>query len=129
MAAMEMRVALGRLLSQLDGSIDPAGRSAMWVRIPGGHRLITSADLAIIGDHMPAGIGHTLGVLAGGSSLDNTIRVIDHAETEWVLVDIDVSAVAHGFGHGFAHLWAEDGTLLATASQTSVVRRFLGMPG
>ena len=42
--------------------------------------------------------------------------------TEWVLVDMRVHAVAHGFGHGLVHLWAEDGTLLATASQSCVVR-------
>ena len=33
-----------------------------------------------------------------------------------------VDLVAHGFGHGTVHLWAEDGTLLATASQSAVVR-------
>ena len=27
-----------------------------------------------------------------------------------------------GFGHGLVHLWAEDGTLLATASQSTIVR-------
>ena len=29
---------------------------------------------------------------------------------------------ANGFGHGVVHLWAEDGTLLATASQSAIVR-------
>ena len=29
---------------------------------------------------------------------------------------------ADGFGHGLVHLWAEDGTLLATASQSCMVR-------
>ena len=42
--------------------------------------------------------------------------------TEWVLLDIRIHAVAHGFGHGVVHLWAEDGTLLATASQSAIVR-------
>ena len=42
--------------------------------------------------------------------------------TEWVLADIRVHAVADGFGHGLVHLWAEDGTLLATASQSTIVR-------
>ena len=31
-------------------------------------------------------------------------------------------AVVNGFGHGVVHLWAEDGTLLATASQSTIVR-------
>jgi len=33
-----------------------------------------------------------------------------------------VHALAEGFGHGLVHLWAEDGTLLATASQSAIVR-------
>jgi acyl-CoA thioesterase len=39
-----------------------------------------------------------------------------------VLLDIRVHAVANGYGHGLVHLWAEDGTLLGTASQTCAVR-------
>jgi acyl-CoA thioesterase len=39
-----------------------------------------------------------------------------------VLLDIRVDLIAHGFGHGVVHLWAEDGTLLATASQSTIVR-------
>jgi acyl-CoA thioesterase len=42
--------------------------------------------------------------------------------TEWVLIDVQVHAIEHGFGHGRVNLWAEDGTLLATASQSCVVR-------
>jgi acyl-CoA thioesterase len=42
--------------------------------------------------------------------------------TEWVLLDIQVHAVQHGFGHGLVHLWAQDGTLLAIASQSCIVR-------
>jgi len=39
-----------------------------------------------------------------------------------VLLDIRVHAVHHGFGHGVVHLWTEEGTLLATASQSTIVR-------
>ena len=42
--------------------------------------------------------------------------------TEWVLMDIRVHAVERGFGHGLVHMFAEDGTLLATASQSCIVR-------
>ena len=42
--------------------------------------------------------------------------------TEWVLMDIRVHAVERGFGHGLVHMFAEDGTLLATASQSVIVR-------
>ena len=32
------------------------------------------------------------------------------------------TAIANGFGHGHVYLWAEDGTLMATASQSTIVR-------
>jgi acyl-CoA thioesterase len=42
--------------------------------------------------------------------------------TEWVLLDVRIHGIANGFGHGLVHLWSEDGTLLATASQSVIVR-------
>jgi acyl-CoA thioesterase II len=50
-------------------------------------------------------------------------RVAAIVPTEWVLLDVRVHAVANGYGHGLVHLWADDGTLLGTASQTCAVRR------
>jgi acyl-CoA thioesterase len=83
---------------------------------------MSAAALAIIGDFVPFGIGQALGKRAGGNSLDNTLRVAHRVPTEWVLADVRVHAVADGFGHGLVHLWAEDGTLLGTASQSTIVR-------
>ena len=68
----------------------------------------------------------TLGEYVGGNSLDNTIRICRLVPTEWVLIDVRVDTVANGFGHGTVHLWAEDGTLLATASQSCIVREWKG---
>ena len=34
--------------------------------------------------------------------------------------------VARGFGHGTVYLWAPDGTLMATASQSAIVRATAG---
>ena len=48
--------------------------------------------------------------------------------TDWVLADIRVHAIADGFGHGLVHMWAEDGTLLATASQSTIVRAWRDQP-
>jgi acyl-CoA thioesterase len=42
--------------------------------------------------------------------------------TEWVLADIRIHAVHSGFAHGRVHLFAQDGALLATASQSLIVR-------
>jgi acyl-CoA thioesterase-2 len=83
---------------------------------------MSAAALAIIGDFVPFGIGQALGKRAGGNSLDNTLRVAHRVPTTWVLADVRVHAVADGFGHGLVHLWAEDGTLLGTASQSTIVR-------
>lgn len=71
---------------------------------------------------MPFGLGQALGRRAGGNSLDNTLRIIDLVPTEWVLLDVRVHAIANGFGHGLVHLWSEGGSLLATASQSTILR-------
>ena len=63
-----------------------------------------------------------LGIQGGGNSLDNTLRIVKLVPTEWVLLDILIHAVERGFGHGLVHMYAEDGTLLATASQSCIVR-------
>jgi acyl-CoA thioesterase-2 len=42
--------------------------------------------------------------------------------TEWVLCDIRILALVGGYGQGVAHLWSQDGELLATASQSMSVR-------
>jgi len=77
---------------------------------------------------VPFGISQALGERAGGNSLDNTIRVARRVPTEWLLLDVRIHAVAHGFGHGLVHMWAEDGSLLATASQSAIVRRWKEHP-
>jgi len=85
---------------------------------------MSAAALAIIGDFVPFGVSQALGKRAGGNSLDNTMRVAHRVPTTWVLADVRVHAVADGFGHGLVHLWAEDGTLLGTASQSMIVREW-----
>jgi len=84
------------------------------------------AALAILGDFVPMAVGQALGVRGGGNSLDNTLRVARLVPTEWVLLDIRVHAVSRGFGHGLVHMFAEDGTLMATASQSCIVRFYTG---
>ena len=100
-----------------------AGNSAVWVLLPDGLEC-SPAALALVGDLVPFGIRQATGRPAGGSSLDNTLRVAHPAATEWVLADVRVHSLARGYGHGLVHLWAEDGTLLGTASQSSIVREW-----
>jgi acyl-CoA thioesterase II len=121
MDRIDVRLAAARGLDQLPGPGMPDGRSALWARMPDVLE-VSPAALAILGDYVPFGIGQALGELAGGNSLDNTLRLVRIVPTEWVLLDIRVHAVANGFGHGVVHLWAEDGTLLGTASQSTIVR-------
>ena len=99
------------------------GRSALWVHLPDGLEA-TAAALAIVADYVPFGISQAGGRRARSNSLDNTLRMVRVHPTEWVLADIRVQAVVDGFGHGVVHLWGEDGTLLATASQSSTVREW-----
>jgi acyl-CoA thioesterase len=119
---LELRLADGRDFDILDGSEPGSGRAALWARMP--EIEMSAAALAILGDYVPFGVGQALGARAGGNSLDNTLRVARLVPTEWVLLDIRVHAVRGGFGHGLVHLWAEDGTLLGTASQSCMLRHW-----
>ena len=104
---------------------DGSGRCAVWSRMP--DLLGVSAPaLAVLGDYVPLGLGVTLENDITSNSLDNTLRVANLVPTEWVLLDIRVHAVERGFGHGLVHMFAEDGTLLATASQSCIVRFWKG---
>jgi acyl-CoA thioesterase II len=120
MDRLESKLADARPYWELTGMAG-SGNASLWVRLP---ELAdaSAAALAIIGDFVPFGIGQALGQRAGGNSLDNTLRIARKVPTEWVLADVRVHAVADGFGHGLVHLWAENGTLLGTASQSTIVR-------
>ena len=122
---LEQRTVKGRDLASLDGSAGD-GRVQLWARIPDVIEGVDATTLAILGDFVPMGVGQALGVRGGGNSLDNTLRVARLVPTEWVLLDIRVHAVSRGFGHGLVHMFAEDGTLMATASQSCIVRFWKG---
>jgi acyl-CoA thioesterase len=123
---LDARLAAARPFTEFAGP-EGTGNASLWIRMPEVLE-ISAAALAIIGDYVPFGIGQALGRRAGGNSLDNTLRVAHRAPTEWVLADVRVHAVADGFGHGLVHLWAEDGTLLGTASQSTIVREHRDAP-
>ena len=130
MSHLDMRLADARAFDALEGHSAPGGRSAFWARIPALSEGSdpTAALLAVLGDYVPFGIGQALGELAGGNSLDNTLRVVRLVPTEWVLIDVQVDGIEHGFGHGTIHLYAEDGTLMAMASQSTIVRYWADRP-
>ena len=79
--------------------------------------------LAIFADYVPSAIGPALGeASSGSSSLENTLRVRKIAPTRWVFCDIAIPGLNAGFAHGDMRLFSEDGELMATASQSMVVR-------
>ena len=47
---------------------------------------------------------------------------IDVQPTDWYLLDIEISAIRNGFGHGQLRIWDHGGHLQAIASQSVVVR-------
>ncbi len=120
MRRIDVRLANARNPMDLDGFKAEGGHSSLWARIPDLEP--SAATLAVLGDYVPFGIGQALGEAAGGNSLDNTLRISHLVPTEWVLIDIRIEAIANGFGHGHVYLWSEDGTLMATASQSTIVR-------
>jgi len=122
MRRLEVRVAPdSTALRPRDGVPDPSGRMQMWMRNREGAP-VDSTLLALFGDFVPTGAGVALGLDGGGNSLDNTLRLRAVVPTEWVLCDIQMSSVGRGFAHGHLRLFAEDGTLMATASQSLVLR-------
>jgi acyl-CoA thioesterase len=103
---------------------DPGpGRLCMWVRRRD-RRPVTPAVVAFMADMVPLSVAHGCGVVAGGISLDNTIRIGAFEPSEWVLVDLRAHLAVGDYGHGAAHLWSEDGRLLATASQSASMIQF-----
>lgn len=103
---------------------DPGpGRVCLWVR-RADRVMVTPAVAAYLADIVPMGVAHALGVLAGGTSLDNTIRVGGFEPTEWILLDLRPHLAVGGYGHGIVHVWSESGHLLATASQTASMIEF-----
>ena len=118
---LEERLVKGRHHTDLPGP-QGDGQSIMWARIPRVIEGVDAATLAVLGDFVPFGVGQALGIRGGGNSLDNTLRVARLVPTEWVLLDIRIHAAERGFGHGLVHMFAEDGTLMATASQSCIIR-------
>ena len=98
------------------------GRTAVWTRMPDLHDG-SAAGLAVLGDFVPMGISVALDESTMSNSLDNTLRVFETVPSEWYLLDINIEGVARGFGHGFVHIWSEDGVLVAIGSQSAMVRQ------
>lgn len=120
MSRIESRLAIGQQWDRLDGEPAGDGRAAMWVRLRDVEP--SAASLAVLGDYVPWGISQAFGSWTRSNSLDNTLRVVRVVPTEWVLLDVRIQAVHHGFGHGDVYQWSTDGALMGIASQSAIVR-------
>ncbi len=118
---LEVRAARGRYSTDREGHPARDGRLIIWARprTPVG---VDAALLALLGDLAPNGVGNALGANAGGNSLDNTIRILRIVPTAWIVVDVQVCGIERGFAHTQVNLFAETGELMATGSQTLILR-------
>lgn len=120
-ALLEFRLAAG-VLPDRAGWTAPGGQDlACWVRARDGSPLDRRL-LAVMADCAALAVPGALGRPASGSSLDNTIRFTAPPQGEWALAATRVEAVRDGLVHTRTRLFAQDGTLLALASQTMVLR-------
>lgn len=124
---VEFRIAKGSMQGPAaDSQSSQSGNVVVWARphpdYLGTDYPIDPAFIAIVADFVPSAIGPALNCLAGGNSLDNSIRFHRQVETDWLLCDIQIHGVANGFAHGRMHVFSQDGVLLATASQSLILR-------
>lgn len=122
---VERRRAAGPTFDELEADEPRPPGFAMcdWSRMVG-HDATTPAMLGWQADTLPMSVGAGLGAHMGGTSLDNTLRIVDPRPADWILIDMRPTAAAAGYAFGDVHLWAPDGTLLATASQTLALRPY-----
>jgi acyl-CoA thioesterase len=125
-ARIDFRIVAGAMHGPDAAGAVPDGRTIAWARPNPDHlpadQPIGPGFVAIVADYVPSGVGPALGRSAGGNSLDNSIRFHRMVDTRWLLCDIQVHGVAHGFAHGRMHIFAETGELIATASQSLILR-------
>jgi acyl-CoA thioesterase len=103
-----------------------AGRIAMWCRIPS-WPIGTPASQGYVADIVPMAVSLALGRPPGGTSLDNTVRIVVDAppaaaDDGWVLLDIEAEGFGRSIGHGRVRLWRPDGALLGIGTQSCIVR-------
>lgn len=111
---LDMRLAL-------DPRISPMGRACFWVRT-GIKTTLPSTLLALVADYLPEAIHMNIDRRAGAVSLDNVIRIVRLDATDWLLCDIQLSAISAGVFHGRIAIFGEDRNLRATGAQSGAVQ-------
>lgn len=116
----------GRFLAGIEvreagGTVAEPGHTRLWLRRRDGAP-IDVASLAMFADFIPVALGRASGQAGGGNSLDNALRMVRTAPAGWCLADITVSAAHGGFAQGAVSLWDQSGSLLATGSQSLLMK-------
>jgi acyl-CoA thioesterase II len=119
---LEMRLIDGRFPTgePISGRSDD-GRLRVWVRSSEGLP-VSATFLAAVADFVVDGISNAIGVSAGGNSLDNTIRFGPMLASEWLLCDTKIEMIHRGVIHGTMKIFSESGVLMASASQSLILR-------
>lgn len=116
----ERRTAAGNF--DFGATVEPqTGLLAMWCRLDGAS-IGSAATQGFVADLGPLAICAALGLPVGGTSLDNTLRIVDPRPSEWVLIEVAAEGFHRSVGHSTAKLWSEDGRLLGIAQQSAIVR-------
>ncbi|MBV9285899.1 MAG: thioesterase family protein [Acidimicrobiia bacterium] len=93
----------------------------LWARRTDGSPL-TRAGIAYLADMVPMAIARAAGKFGAGFSLDNALRFATVPPEEWVLLDLRGELASLGYGHGSLTAWTTDGTLVATGSQSAMMK-------
>ena len=92
------------------------GRERIWFRQVG-EPPVSAGLIAILADHLAGAITRT----RGSVNLDSSLRMVSRRPSRWILVDSQIEAYGATLYHGQMNLYAEDGTLLALASQSGML--------
>lgn len=122
-STLERRIAAGTIRFDTplaDGEVQP-GLIAMWCRLADSD-IGSAATQAYVADLGPLAVCARLGRPLGGTSLDNTLRIVDPTPTEWVLLELDADGLHRSVGHSTVKIWSQDGRLLGLAQQSAILR-------
>jgi acyl-CoA thioesterase-2 len=98
------------------------GRAALWVRVPG-WPIGSPASQGFVADIIPMALAMARGRQPGGTSLDNTVRIVLEDPTDdWILLDIEAEGLHRSIGCGRVRLWRRDGTLIGVGTQSAIIR-------
>lgn len=99
------------------------GRMTVWTRFTGDLQTdfshMSPAGVGFVADLVPLAASRACGVNGAGTSLDNSLRIGEPVDSEWVLLDVDAHVTVGGFGHGHVYVWSPDGRMLATGTQSA----------